>query len=352
MSTIPNKLLAWFDVHGRKHLPWQIDKTPYRVWISEIMLQQTQVNTVIPYYQKFVQSFPDVLSLANAAEDKVLKHWSGLGYYARARNLHKTAKIIRDEYAGRFPEQFEQVVQLPGVGRSTAGAILSLALNQHHVILDGNVKRVLSRLHKVDGWAGQTATANKLWLLAEKYTPKQRVADYNQAMMDLGATLCVRGKNVKCKQCPLVDDCLAHRDQQVADYPVSKPKKTISTKQTYMLMLCNKDRAVYLEKRPPVGIWGGLWAFPQHESLESMHQWCGETLNVKIKKQQQWEKMRHTFSHFHLDITPVFVEASNPKNIVMEENRSVWYKLGQRHDRGYATPMMKLFKKLEKALGV
>jgi len=339
-------------VSGRKNLPWQIDKTPYRVWISEIMLQQTQVITVIPYYEKFMQSFPDVITLADAEDDDVLKHWSGLGYYARARNLHKTAKIIRDDYAGKFPDELEKVMDLPGIGRSTAGAILSLALNQHHVILDGNVKRVLSRLYKIEGWAGQTKTLKQLWEVAEKHTPQERVADYNQAIMDLGATLCVRGKNSKCEQCPFVSACEAYKDQEVASYPMSKPKKIIPVKKTYMLLLCNKGQAVYVEKRPPVGIWGGLWSFPEHETLEGMRDWCADKLKVKIKNQQVWDEMRHTFSHFHLDITPVLIEASNPKNIVMEENSAVWYKLGHQHDRGYAAPMMKLFKKLETELGV
>lgn len=352
MATHSDKLLAWFDIHGRKHLPWQLNKTPYRVWISEIMLQQTQVNTVIPYYERFMSSFPDIESLAKAPEDEVLKHWSGLGYYARARNLHKTAKLICDEFKGIFPNKIEQIVELPGIGRSTAGAILSLALNQHHVILDGNVKRVLSRLHKVEGWAGQSKTLNQLWALAEKHTPKKRVADYNQAIMDLGATLCVRGKNAKCSECPFKKTCLANKDQQVANYPVSKPKKSIPVKETYMVMLYNKEHALYVEKRPPVGIWGGLWSFPQHESLDSVNDWCKNKLNVKVKQQNEWQPMRHTFSHFHLDITPVLIEASNPKNIVMEENQAVWYKIGVHHDRGYAAPMMKLFKKLEVELGV
>jgi len=352
LPKLSNKLLKWFDQHGRKNLPWQIDKTPYRVWISEIMLQQTQVATVIPYYEKFMKRFPNILDLADAEQDEVLSYWSGLGYYARARNLHKTARIIRDEYSGQFPENFADVIALPGIGRSTAGAILSLALNQHHVILDGNVKRVLSRLYEVEGWAGHTAVLDKYWLLAEKHTPKKRVADYNQAMMDLGASLCARGKNVQCELCPLSKDCAAFKAGSVAKFPQSKPKKQIPVRKTHMLMIYHEDHGIYLEKRPSVGIWGGLWSFPQYENEEQLTSWCTEKLNYDVKTMEKWQKMRHTFSHFHLDITPVLVNLGNPKNIVMEEKMSVWYKLGQEKDRGYATPVMKLLDTLKIELGV
>ena len=352
VSNISDKLLTWFDQYGRKNLPWQQQKTPYRVWVSEIMLQQTQVTTVIPYYNQFMASFPTLLDLANAEEDEVLSHWSGLGYYARARNLHKSARVIRDDYQGEFPSNFDEVLALPGIGRSTAGAILSLALNQHHVILDGNVKRVLSRLYKVDGWAGQVAVMNQLWALAEKHTPQKRVADYNQAMMDLGASLCARGKKATCDACPLQMDCGAYRDEVVAAYPQGKPKKQIPVRKAFMLMVYDETQGVYLEKRPPAGIWGGLWCFPQFELKDDIARWCEQTMGYLITRVEYWKDVRHTFSHFHLDMTPVLLQIKNPKNIVMEDKSSVWYKLGEESARGYATPTMKLLDRLRTELGV
>ncbi len=350
-STISKKLLRWFDLHGRKNLPWQHNKTPYRVWVSEIMLQQTQVATVIPYYDKFMASFSDVISLANAHEDEVLNHWSGLGYYARARNLHKSAKIVRDKYQGEFPADFDSVLAMPGIGRSTAGAILSLSLNQHHVILDGNVKRVMSRLHCIEGWYGHLKVQNALWDVAEQHTPKKRAADYNQAIMDLGATLCARGKNVQCGICPLVKNCEAYQSGQVSIFPHSKPKKVVPVRKTRMLMICNESNDVFIEKRPPAGIWGGLWSFPQIEEETGLEDWCEKHIPYEVSAVSHWEEVRHTFSHFHLDITPIVIEVKNPKNIVMEESAALWYKLGQNQDRGYAAPVMKLLKKLENELG-
>lgn len=352
MSEIAKALLCWFDDHGRKNLPWQLDKTPYRVWVSEIMLQQTQVATVIPYYENFMERFPDIISLANASQDEVLSFWSGLGYYARGRNLHKTAQIIRDDYEGKFPSNFDVLISLPGIGRSTAGAILSLALGQQHVILDGNVKRVLSRLFQIEGWAGQSSVAKEFWELAERLTPQKRVADYNQAIMDLGATICVRGKQAKCIACPLSAYCEARAADTVDLYPQSKPKKAIPIKQTHMVMLYHKENGVLLEKRPPVGIWGGLWSFPQYENLEDLEHWCANHVGYELISVNKWRNIRHTFSHFQLDITPVLVEVGNPKNIVMEEKATVWYKLGQHRDRGYATPVMKLLDTLQLELGV
>ena len=218
------RVLRWYAEHGRKDLPWQKNPTPYRVWISEIMLQQTQVTTVIPYFQKFMDSFQDVDALANSSIDDVLHHWSGLGYYARARNLHKAAVLIRDNYNSEFPATFEEVLALPGIGRSTAGAILSLSRNERFAILDGNVKRVLARHNAVDGWPGETAVAQQLWELAETHTPDSEVAAYTQAMMDLGATVCTRSKP-RCGECPLADDCSAYEFGRVGDYPGRKQKK-------------------------------------------------------------------------------------------------------------------------------
>ncbi len=349
---ISTKLLAWFDVHGRKNLPWQQNRTPYRVWVSEIMLQQTQVTTVIPYYQKFMASFPDVNALANAHEDEVLKHWSGLGYYARARNLHKAAKIVQSDYGGVFPLVFDAVLALPGIGRSTAGAILSLSQGQHHVILDGNVKRVMARLYCIEGWYGHLKVQNKLWALAAQHTPRQRVADYNQAIMDLGATLCVRGKSVQCESCPLSRYCMAYQTDQVSRFPQSRPKQVMPVRKTCMLMVCNENNEVLINKRPPAGIWGGLWSFPQVDEDENIDEWVARTMPFVDSELRPWAEIRHTFSHFHLDITPIMVKVKNHKNIVMEEKATLWYKLGQSQDRGYAAPVMKLMKKLEAELKV
>src|SRR5512143_1680958 len=224
------RLLAWFDNHGRKDLPWQHDPTPYRVWVSEVMLQQTQVVTVIPYYQRFMARFPDVAALADASVDDVLAHWSGLGYYSRARNLHRAAQVVRDDHAGRFPETIDEIMALPGIGRSTAGAILALALKQHHPILDGNVKRVLSRYHAVDGWPGAPAVERILWQLAEGHTPVQRVNDYTQAIMDLGATLWTRSR-LQCKACPQQQGCQALALNTQTRFPAPKPRKALPVRE-------------------------------------------------------------------------------------------------------------------------
>lgn len=223
-ASFATRIVSWYDNHGRKTLPWQQDKTPYSVWVSEIMLQQTQVATVIPYYLKFMARFPDVLALANAPDDEVLHHWTGLGYYARARNLHKAAKMIRDNYQGLFPTDFEQVLALPGIGRSTAGAVLSLSLGQHHPILDGNVKRVLARHGAIAGWPGQKTVEAQLWQLTDTYTPQQDIQKYNQAMMDIGASICTRSKP-NCAACPVAIDCKAQLIGRQTDFPGKKPKK-------------------------------------------------------------------------------------------------------------------------------
>jgi A/G-specific adenine glycosylase len=225
-----NKLLSWFDRYGRKDLPWQQQTTSYRVWISEIMLQQTQVATVIPYYNKFIERFPTVEILAKAPVDSVLQYWSGLGYYARARNLHKSARLIVER--GAFPDNLDELIKLPGIGQSTAGAILSIAFKKSHPILDGNVKRVLTRFKGISGWPGNTQVAKALWAASAYYTPEQRIADYTQAMMDLGATLCTRTKP-NCPSCPLHSDCFARIEQKTAELPTSKPSRKQPVKQNF-----------------------------------------------------------------------------------------------------------------------
>ena len=343
------QLLDWFDAHGRHDLPWQQDVTPYRVWISEIMLQQTQVSTVIPYYQRFIQQFPNVATLATTDIDGVLHQWTGLGYYARARNLHKTAQIICAQHAGSFPTTIDKVIALPGIGRSTAGAILSLALNQHHAILDGNVKRVLSRFYAIDGWPGKREVELNLWKLAEAHTPAEQAARYNQAIMDLGATLCTRSKP-RCGQCPLVSDCRAFATNSVANYPQKNPRKKLPERQTVMLLLRNDENNILLLQRPPTGIWGGLWSFPEAEcrpSKDSLAKWCSSNLQCHISDIDIWPVRRHTFSHFHLDITPVHAHIANEDaSRVMDSANTVWYNTRQPDARGLAAPVKKLLQSL------
>lgn len=320
-------------------MPWQQDKTPYRVWISEIMLQQTQVSTVIPYYHRFMQRFPDVKSLADAPQDEVLHHWTGLGYYARARNLQKAAQHIRDNHNGLFPDTLEQVMALPGIGRSTAGAILSLACGQSHSILDGNVKRVLARFYAIEGWPGTKAVENELWALADSLMPDSDAGSYTQAMMDMGATLCTRSKP-KCDVCPLQSDCLAFAQGRQSEFPGKKTKKTIPVKTTQMLIPM-WNRQVLLYKRPPTGIWGGLWGLHETESSQTLAEKLNQ-LGIKQYQLQPLNEFRHTFSHFHLDITPTLVFLDGLPNSQVQENESIWYKLDDPQNVGLAAPTKKL----------
>lgn len=298
------RLLAWFDQYGRTHLPWQQDRSPYRVWVSEIMLQQTQVATVIGYFERFMARFPDVEALADAEQDEVLHLWTGLGYYARARNLHQAARCVVHEHGGRFPvESVEALSALPGIGRSTAGAIIAQATNERAPILDGNVKRVLTRLHGVTGWPGRPEVERRLWALAEHYTPHWRCADFTQAMMDMGATLCTR-RRPSCLLCPFEADCVAHARGEEQHFPESRPKKEKPVRQTIMLMLCDGDGRVLLEQRPSSGLWGGLWGLPQFDEQKALEAWLAdEAPGSEI--QGQWQCFTHVFTHFRLEITPV-----------------------------------------------
>ena len=347
MATDPfaSRVLAWFDRHGRKHLPWQQDPTAYRVWISEIMLQQTQVSTVIPYFERFMRSFPDVVTLADADIDAVLHHWSGLGYYARARNLHKAAELIRDQHAGRFPTAFDDVVALPGIGRSTAGAILALSSGARHPILDGNVKRVLARYHSVAGWPGSTGVANELWSYAEQHTPDTGVAAYTQAMMDLGATVCTRS-SPRCDSCPLKDDCTAFAVGRQSEYPGKKPKKAKPARQTRMVMVV-AGRELFLERRPPSGIWGGLWSFPELAAGVEIADWCFDVLNCAPEAIGQWDAVHHSFTHFDLEIAPVLVRAGDGAAKVADSTDRCWYDLDQPAEIGLAAPVAGLIDKLK-----
>lgn len=337
-----NALLAWFDDHGRKNLPWQQEINPYRVWVSEIMLQQTRVATVIPYYERFMQRFPDVAALAGAPLDEVLHHWSGLGYYSRARNLHKSAQIIMAEHGGRFPATAEAIESLPGIGRSTAGAILAIACQRHAVILDGNVKRVLARYHAVAGWPGESAIHQRLWELAERHTPARRTADYTQAIMDLGATLCSRSKP-DCSACPVAKGCQARKEGRVGDYPGRKPKKVLPVRKTWMMVVTRGDEVLLLQ-RPPTGIWPGLWSFPELASEEEIAGWCKKRLGLPRKTWQELPGFRHTFSHFHLDIAIARIELKSARLPAVAEPATLWYNRRSPQPVGLAAPVERILK--------
>jgi A/G-specific adenine glycosylase len=342
---ISGAVLAWFDRFGRKELPWQRDITPYRVWISEIMLQQTQVATVIPYYERFLQRFPDVQSLAEASEDEVLHLWTGLGYYSRARNLLRAARLVCREHGGEFPRSVALLAALPGIGRSTAGAIAAIACGQHAAILDGNVKRVLARFHAVPGHPGEAATLNTLWAYAEAHTPARRTADYTQAMMDLGATLCTRSKPA-CAICPLHDDCAARIEGAPTAYPGRKPKKVMPVKAVQMLLLEQGDE-ILLEKRPPTGVWAGLWTFPQIDSGADALAHCQDQLQLKVELVERWQPWRHTFSHYHLDIEPLRLRIAGAAARLLEPGRQLWYNRRKPAAIGLAAPVTQLLARLD-----
>lgn len=365
-ESFSDKLLAWFDVYGRHDLPWQYEISAYRVWVSEIMLQQTQVKTVIPYYLKFMQSFPTVLDLASATQEQVLSHWAGLGYYARGRNLHKSAQIIVNKHAGKFPTDFEAIVALPGIGRSTAGAILSIALKQRYAILDGNVKRVLSRYYAVDGWPGEKAVEQRLWLVADELTPVDRFADYTQAIMDLGATLCTRSKP-NCQACPQNQSCQAYLNNRVTEFPYKKPKKEKPIKQAWLLIQTHQHQEIYLTQRPQKGIWGGLWSLPEFESLLACEQYI-ESQETPADTLIEWDTFRHTFSHYHLDIHPIYVKKhakmqlncaetqkknnAQTRELEMSTMPSAWYSIASILDNqvGLPAPVTKLLGQLNERI--
>jgi A/G-specific adenine glycosylase len=339
------RVLTWFDQHGRHDLPWQRDINPYRVWVSEIMLQQTQVGTVIPYFQRFMARLPTVEDLAAAPEDEVLHLWTGLGYYARARNLHAAAQQVVHALDGEFPADVEGLMALPGIGRSTAGAIASIAFGQRAAILDGNVKRVLARFHAVPGWPGKTDVHDRLWTIAEAHTPQARHADYTQAMMDLGATLCTRSEPT-CGRCPLQADCAAYRTGTQRDFPGRKPRKPQPVKSTHFLMARDPQGRIWLEKRPGAGIWGGLWCFPELEDPAGAEGWCLDRFGRPPQTVARWPAFRHTFSHYHLDIAPLLLQLPSAPESVMADDRQLWYNVRQPPEIGLAAPVVGLLQQL------
>ena len=326
MDWFARRLLDWFDQHGRRHLPWQQHIDAYRVWVSEIMLQQTQVNTVIPYYQRFLQRFPDVSALAAADLDDVLHHWSGLGYYARGRNLHRAAQQVVADHARRLPDDVAALARLPGIGRSTAGAIAAIAYGVRSPILDGNVKRVLTRFHAVAGYPGDAQPLNALWSLAEQHTPQQRVGDYTQAIMDLGATLCTRSRP-NCGACPMRDRCAALQQDAVLRFPERKARRDKPLRAARMFLITDAAGHCLLQQRPQAGLWGGLWTPPERAADATAAAVCGEfRIDLDDLQGERFGALfRHTFTHFHLDIEPVYLTLRATAGGIAERPDLCWY---------------------------
>lgn len=345
------RLLDWYDIYGRKDLPWQGDVSPYHVWLSEIMLQQTQVATVIDYYQRFVARFPTVSALAKADIESVLALWTGLGYYARARNLHKAAVIVAEQHQGQLPDNFDDLIALPGIGRSTAGAILSLAYQQRYPILDGNVKRVLTRYAAISGWSGQKNIENQLWQLADTLLPERRINHYIQAQMDLGATLCTRSQPA-CGRCPLQEDCQAYRTDTVTQYPSPKPKKVQPLRQTHWLVVISDSKGILLEQRPDNGIWGGLWSFLEFEDTAVLTQFCQRHFNTQANDIKEQKAIRHVFTHYKLDIFPHLVHSSVCDQLVGIEKPHRWYTVNDALRLGLPAPVKAFLKLLESKRGI
>ena len=327
MDWFASRLINWHEAHGRKNLPWQRDITPYRVWLSEIMLQQTQVATVIPYFERFLNRFPDVEKLSTSDLNSVLGLWSGLGYYARARNIHKTAKIVVAEFGSEFPNSLDLLMQLPGIGRSTAGAILSISMNIPAPILDGNVKRVLTRFHTIKGYPEKSGIKKRLWGIAESHTPDKKFQKYTQAIMDLGATLCSRN-TPSCEACPINSKCGAFKEDIITNYPGKKPKKLKPTRSARFFIVHDNNGRILIEQRKGEGVWRGLWGSIQRstettskEILSELEINPDDILSLDIGK-----IFRHTFSHYHLDIEPIFVTLKQ-QHLSIENKSMIWIAL-------------------------
>ncbi len=346
MKSFAGRLLAWHARHGRHDLPWQRDRSPYCVWVSEIMLQQTQVATVLGYFERFMQRFPSVHALAAAPVDEVLHLWSGLGYYARARNLHRAAGLLVARHAGEFPWTVDEVASLPGIGRSTAGAILAQSRDLPCAILDGNVKRVLTRHRRIAGWPDAPAVQKLLWPLAEALTPAARAGDYAQAIMDLGATLCTRA-SPRCGECPVHEDCAAHAQGEQALYPTPRPKKALPVRTTTFLLLKRGDGALLLERRPPSGIWGGLWGFPEATQGRGPEEICARYGLAAIGETRALPPLTHTFTHFRLDITPLALDVTERGVVCMESPDLLWYNAAAPAAIGLARPVQDLLRAQE-----
>lgn len=340
------RLLGWFDVHGRHDLPWQHPRTPYRVWLSEIMLQQTQVRVVIPYFERFVDALPDVRALAAAPQDTVLALWSGLGYYARARNLHAAANACVDLHDGDLPRDLDALLALPGIGRSTAGAILSQAWGDAFPILDGNVKRVLARRHAVEGWPAQPKVEKQLWTIAATLLPATRLADYTQAQMDFGATLCTR-HNPACLLCPVNTDCAAFAQGRVEELPTPRPAKALPEREASVLLLEDTKGRVLLEKRPPSGVWASLWSLPQADDAMRALDWLrlhapGLIDAVDLDTPQRLLPVQHGFTHFKLRLQPLHWPGLPARQRVSDNDHLRWVARDELATLGIPAPIRTL----------
>lgn len=337
-SLFSQRLLSWFHQHGRTKLPWQRNLSPYPVWVSEIMLQQTQVKTVIPYYERFMARFPTLPSLAEASQDEVLSLWSGLGYYARGRNLHKSAQIIVEEYQGHFPKDLAILQTLPGLGRSTASAILAICFGARNPILDGNVKRVLTRYLGIEGYPGEREVESKLWQAAECLLPtaEKDLPAYTQAIMDLGAMICLP-KRPTCLLCPVQDDCIALRDKRIDTLPTPKPKRAYPTKKTWFVFLRNTD-AIHLIQRSQTGIWGGLWCPPEFPDEAAAHAYLAD-LGVSPENTKTLPSQHHLFTHYRLEFTPILVDCDLS---VCHDKPLFWIPLHQTSEKGLPAPISRL----------
>ncbi|MBN6111641.1 A/G-specific adenine glycosylase [Xanthomonas bonasiae] len=344
-DTFAPRLLAWFDRSGRHDLPWQHPRSPYRVWLSEIMLQQTQVAVVIPYFLRFLQHFPTLPDLAAAGTDAVMAQWAGLGYYARARNLHAAAKRCVELHDGELPRDFDALHALPGIGRSTAGAILSQAWNDRFPILDGNVKRVLTRYHGIAGYPGLPAVEKPLWAIAQAHVAAVadgRMADYTQAQMDFGATLCTRA-NPACVLCPLQDDCVARRDGLVEALPTPKPGKTLPEREALALLLENAADELLLQRRPPSGIWASLWTLPQAESESALRAWFEREIRGRgFDDAEPMPPIVHTFSHYRLHLQPLRLRKVALRDAVRDNDDLRWVARADLSALGLPAPIRKL----------
>lgn len=341
VETFAPRLLRWFDVSGRHDLPWQHPRTPYRVWLSEIMLQQTQVRTVIPYFERFVAALPTLSALASASGDDVMALWSGLGYYARARNLQAAAQRCVELHGGELPRDMDALTALPGIGRSTAAAILSQAWGDRQAILDGNVKRVLTRHHGIEGYPGSPAVEKRLWSLAEAHLPTIRMADYTQAQMDLGATLCTRS-DPACVLCPLQEDCVARREGRTADLPTPKPGKVAPQKHACVLWLLNAEGDVLMQRRPPTGIWASLWTLPQADDAVSSRAWFERQLCGDFNAAESLPAIDHAFSHYKLRLQPLRLRGVALRDRVGDNDDLRWVTRGQFASLGIPAPIRKL----------
>jgi A/G-specific adenine glycosylase len=340
-KTFSQRIIDWQGAHGRHDLPWQ-NADVYRVWVSEIMLQQTQVATVIPYYLRFIGAFPDIATLAAASQDAVLAHWSGLGYYARGRNLHRAAGIIQEKYSGEFPHSFDDILELPGIGRSTAAAICTLARHERRAILDGNVKRVLARHLGIEGWPGGKQVETYLWKQSEALLPQHDIAVYTQGLMDLGASICTRSKP-KCANCPIQNDCAARLTGRAETLPTPRPRKAIPHKCASLLLLMQGEE-ILLEKRPPAGIWGGLWCLPQFDDGASALAWC-EKHGLPIACKTALPEFTHTFTHFRLSISPLRVDLRHKPSRAMEPGMA-WLDVGDARRAAIPSPVRGLLETL------